>query len=355
MEYIVNVPDELKIRVEEIINNIDSFCSKSLDDEYLKVSTKLVEALANNEENKLSRGKSNTWAAGIMHSIFFVNDTLNKKNIRMDELAEFFDVSEGTIGTKSREIRKLLNIDKTSNEWKVEEKKAVTENIEAAVETACSACSDNDDEIIDLFDKALAMDDVEKGAAELRRCAEMLKEELGQEYFDEYKSQIGVSAQGDFYLTVLSTLSNYEFALGNYEESFRIEKDLLELDEYDSRNIRHSVVFRALINKDYEYANMILEKYSEEDCIFFKYGRVLYYYYKDDRKNARKALKKALKHNLYFIDCLVGNIKAAQGEISSYKKGSIEEATLCIEYSLPLWTNKKIGSWLIKTINKIKK
>lgn len=355
MKYIVNVPDELKIRVEEIINSIDNFCNKSLDDEYLKVSTKLVEALANNEENKLSRGKSNTWAAGIMHSIFFVNDTLNKKNIRMDELAEFFDVSEGTIGTKSREIRKLLNIDKTSNEWKVEENAETTETIEAAVETACSACSNNDDEIIDLFDKALAMDDVENGASELRKCAKMLKDELGQEYFDQYKNQIGVSAQGDFYLTVLSTLSNYEFALGNYEESFKIEKELLELDEYDSRNIRHSVVFRALINKDYEYAKMILDKYSEEDSIFFKYGNVLYYYYKDDRKNARKALKKALKHNLYFIDCLVGNIKAAQGEISSYKKGSIEEATLCIEYSLPLWTNKKIGSWLIKTINKIKK
>ncbi|MBY0755678.1 transcriptional repressor TCF25 family protein [Clostridium sardiniense] len=343
MKYIVNVPDELNVRVEEIINNINNFCSKVLDDEYSEICAKLIEVLANNEDNKLSRGKSNTWSAGIVHSIFFVNDTLNKRGLRMDELADFFEVSEGTIGSKSREIRKLLNIDKTSKEWKVKDNKS-----------KCSSCCDSEDSVIDLFDKALNIDDVEKGAIELRKCAVMLNDKLGKEYFNEYKGQIGISAEGDFYLTILSTLSNYEFALGHYEESFRIEKELLELDEYDSRNVRHSIVFRALINKDYEFANTILQKYNEEDCIFFKYAKVLYYYYKNDRKNARKSLKKALKHNSYFIECLVGNIPTIDGEISSYKKGSLEEASLCIEYSLPLWTNQKIGSWLIKAINKIK-
>lgn len=343
MKYSINVPDEFNVRVDEIIEKIDSFCIKVLNDEYSEKCIKLTEVLANNEENKLLRGKSNTWSAGIVHAIFFVNDTLNKKGIKMDELADFFEVSEGTIGTKSREIRKLLNIDKTSKTWKIKEDN-----------NKCSSCCDSENNVIDLFDNALEIDDVEKGAIELRKCASILKNDLGDDYFKKYMGQIGVAAEGDFYLTVLSTLSNYEFALGNYEESFKIEKELLELDEYDSRNVRHSIVFRALINKDYDYAKKIFEKYNDEDCIFFKYGKVLYYYYKDDRKNARKALKKALKHNVNFIECLVGNIPTVQEEIGSYKKGSIEEASLCIEYSLPLWTNKKIGAWLIKALNKIK-
>lgn len=341
MEYSINIPDEYKSRVEEIIENIDKFCNKLLDDNYYKKCTELIETLANNDENKLLRGKSNTWSAGVLHSIFFVNDTLNKKGIRMDELADYFEVSEGTIGTKSREIRKLLNIDKTSKMWKIEE-----------ASNDCDSCSENN--IIDLFDNALKLDDIEKGAVELRNCGKLLEEKLGQEYFNEYKGQIGISAEGDFYLTVLSTLSNYEFALGNYENSLEIEKRILELDEFDSRNVRHSIIFRALINKDFECAKYIFDKYTDEDCIFFKYGKVLYYYYTDDRKQARKALKKALKHNTYFIDCLVGNVNLIDGEISSYKKGSLEEASLCIEYSLPLWTNEKIGKWLIKAINKIK-
>lgn len=342
MKYSINVPDEFNIRVNEIIEKIDNFCTKVLNDEYLDKCIKLTEILANNEDNKLLRGKSNTWSSGIVHAVFFVNDTLNKKGIKMDELADYFEVSEGTIGTKSREIRKLLNIDKTSKKWKIKE------------DNDCSSCCGDENNVIDLFDNALELDDVEKGTVELRKCASILKNNLGEEYFEKYIGQIGVSAEGDFYLTVLSTLSNYEFALGNYEESFRLEKEILELDEYDSRNVRHSIVFRALINKDYDYAKKIFEKYADEDSIFFKYGKVLYYYYKDDRKSARKALKKALKHNVYFIECLVGNIKTVEGEISSYKKGSIEEASLCIEYSLPLWTNKKIGSWLIKALNKIK-
>lgn len=344
MEYSINVPVEFEARAKEMLISIDTFCNNVLNDDYYKKCIKLVEFLANTDENKLLRGKVNTWSAGVLHAIFFVNDTLNKKGIRMDELADYFKVSEGTIGTKSREIRKLLNIDKTSKEWKIED---LSSNVE------CSGCN-SENNIIDLFDNALKLDDVEKGASELRKCEELLRNQLGQDYFDKFKGQIGFSAEGDFYLTILSTLSNYEFALGNYDRSFNIEKEILNLDDYDSRNVRHSIVFRALMNKDYEFANYILDKYSDEDCIFFKYGRVLYYYYTNDRKNARKALKKALKHNHYFIDCLVGKINLVDGEISSYRKGSLEEASLCIEYSLPLWTNEKIGKWIIKALNKIK-
>lgn len=340
MDKSINIPTELNSRVDEILVKVNDFSNKVLNDKYTEKFLKLTEVLANAEENKLARGKTNTWAAGIVHTIFFVNDTLNKKGIRMDELADFFEVSEGTIGTKSREIRKFLNIDKTSKTWKVNEES--------------SSCCDSGDNFVALFDKALELDDVEKGAVELRKCADIIKNDLGEEYLEKYKGQIGVSAEGDFYLTVLSTLSNYEFALGNYETSFNIEKNLLELDEYDSRNVRHSIIFRAIINKDYEYAAYILDKYKDEDSIFFKYGNVLYNYYRNDRKSARKALKKALKHNRYFIDCLVGNVATYQGEISSYKKGSLEEASLCIEYSLPLWTNEKIGNWVIKALNKIK-
>lgn len=336
----LNIPTELTVRVDEILVKINDFSTKVLSDTYTEKFTELLEVLANTEENKLLRGKSNTWAAGVVHAIFFVNDTLNKKGIRMDELADLFEVSEGTIGAKSREIRKFLNIDKTSKKLQIKEE--------------CSSCCDSEENFVDLFDKALEIEDVEKGAVELRKCADIIKTDLGEDYLKTYTGQIGISAEGDFYLTVLSTLSNYEFALGNYEKSFEIEKGLLELDEYDSRNVRHSIIFRALINKDYDYALYILDKYNEEDCIFFKYGYVLYYYYKNDRKSARKALKKALKHNRHFIDCLVGNINTAQGEISSYKKGSLEEASLCIEYSLPLWTNEKIGNWVIKALNKIK-
>ena len=304
MDKSIKIPTELNSRVDEILVKVNDFSDKVLNDEYTEKFLKLTEVLANAEENKLARGKSNTWAAGIVHTIFFVNDTLNKKGIRMDELADFFEVSEGTIGTKSREIRKFLNIDKTSKTWKVNEES--------------SSCCDNGDNFVALFDKALELDDVEKGAVELRKCADIIKNDLGEEYLEKYKGQIGVSAEGDFYLTVLSTLSNYEFALGNYETAY------------------------------------ILDKYKDEDSIFFKYGNVLYNYYRNDRKSARKALKKALKHNRYFIDCLVGNVATYQGEISSYKKGSLEEASLCIEYSLPLWTNEKIGNWVIKALNKIK-
>lgn len=341
------IPDSLLDRVNEISDKINDFNNKVLNESYSYKCDQLLEQLVIKEETKVSRGKTNTWAAGVTHAIFFVNDTLNQKGIHMDELADFFEVSEGTIGTKSREIRKALNITKSSTEWKVNDD--ITEDSKEVYPN-----SDDSEAVIQKFSLALGLENIEEGAKLIRECSEELESRVKSASNGTLEENVFSCAEGDFYLTVLATLSNYEFAMGHYEESFKIEKNLIELDKDDIRNVKHSIIFRALMVKDYDYVKEIFDRYKDDDSLFFKYGKVLYYFYKGDRKNARKYLKKAVKHNFKFVECLVGNRKVSDGEITSYTKGSIEEASLCLDYSLPLWTNEKIGAWLVKAINKVR-
>lgn len=340
-----NIPTEVLSRVNDISEKINDFNLKVLNKEYADKCDELLTSLSQSENCNLTRGKTNTWAAGVTHAIFFVNDTLNKTGIHMDELADFFDVSEGTIGTKSREIRKALKIEKSSNKWKIDEK--TSKDIIASPNTEDSS------KVIEKFSLALGLDNVEKGAKLIKECSEELEQKL-KENGKDLKDSVFSCAEGDFYLTVLATLSNYEFALGNYDKSFEIEKTLIDLDPEDLRNVKHSIIFRALMVQDYDYVKEIFDKFKDDDSLFFKFGKVLYYFNKGDRKNARKYLKKGVKHNFKFIECLIGNTKVFDGEISSYTKGSLEEASLCLEYSLPLWTNEKIGAWLVKAINKVR-
>ncbi|MGL4874246.1 MAG: DUF6398 domain-containing protein [Clostridium sp.] len=339
----LNIPVEVEARVEEITDMLLEFGTKVLDDSYNEKFLKLTEAIANCEDLALNRGKTGTWAAGTAHSIFFINDTLSKKGIHMDELADFFSVSEGTIGTKSREIRKALSIQKDSIEWKVNE----DEKIEVKTET-------KENNVVEIFNKALENENIEEGEKEIKVCLDMLKKSLGEEYFKENNGNIGVSAEGDFLLSVQATLSAYEFALGNYKESFELEKELLEFNVADTKNVRHSLIFRALLVKEYGYVKELFERFKDDDSVFFKYARVLYSLALGDRGAARKWLKKAVKHNFMVMEILYGGREVCDGEIAYYEKGSIEEATLCMEFSLPLWTDKKTATWVVTAIKKVK-
>lgn len=342
----LNIPVELEVKVKEITDMLVEFGTKVLDDSYNEKFLKLTETVANCENLALNRGKTGTWAAGIAHSIFFINDTLSKKGIHMDELADFFSVSESTIGTKSREIRKTLDIQKDASEWKIDEE----------AETSINKAKEETKEtlVVEKFNKALEDENIENGAKEIEECLVMLKESLGKKYFEDNNGNIGVSAEGDFFLSVQATLSAYAFALGDFKRSFELEKELLEFNVADTKNVRHSLVFRALLVKEYDYVKELFEKFNEDDSVFFKYARVLYCLALGDRQGARKWLKKATKHNFKVIECLYGGAKACEGEILYYEKGSIEEATLCMEFSLPLWTDRKVANWIVTAIKKIK-
>jgi len=114
------VPKKMAARYQEIVAITDAFCAEHLNEEYAMLCRSMAATLARKRPSPLERGRANTWAAGITHAIGRVNflfDKTQKPHMRADALSAALGLSKSTVGNKSREITKLLNIGMMDPQW----------------------------------------------------------------------------------------------------------------------------------------------------------------------------------------------------------------------------------------------
>lgn len=105
--------EKIKQRHDEILQLIKGFCDKKLDNEYYELSEKLLNKLSRKREVPFIRGKSEVWAAAIIHVIGTVNflfDKSFKPYSTVEEINNYFGTNQSTTGGKSKQIRDLLKI-----------------------------------------------------------------------------------------------------------------------------------------------------------------------------------------------------------------------------------------------------
>jgi len=114
------VPEAMKSRYDEIVALTDAFCEEHLNAEYAQVCRQMAARLARKRPSPLLGGRPNTWAAAIAHTVGSVNflfDKTQTPHIRADKLAECFGLSKSTVGTKSKQIKDILNIGVFDPDW----------------------------------------------------------------------------------------------------------------------------------------------------------------------------------------------------------------------------------------------
>ncbi len=107
------IPIELADKVAAIVAVTDSACEQHLDAEYAKLCRSLVERLARVSPSPLLRGDPGIWAAGVVHTVGWINFLFDRSQapyLRADELAERLGVAKSTIANKSARIRALLRL-----------------------------------------------------------------------------------------------------------------------------------------------------------------------------------------------------------------------------------------------------
>jgi Domain of unknown function (DUF6398) len=103
----------LEERKKEIIELLQAFCTKMLNDEYFQLTEKLVQKLARKKTSPLMRGQLNVWAASVVHAIGSINflfDKGSKPYASFDDIVEFFDTKKTTTTSKSKEIRDMFKM-----------------------------------------------------------------------------------------------------------------------------------------------------------------------------------------------------------------------------------------------------
>ncbi len=107
-------------KYKEITQIIKVFCSENLNEEYELLCCQLTAALSRKRPSPLTKGRANTWACGIVHSVGTVNflfDSSQKLSMKAKDLSGKFGVSTSTSSTKSKHIRDIMKMGMFDPDW----------------------------------------------------------------------------------------------------------------------------------------------------------------------------------------------------------------------------------------------
>jgi len=111
---------KIKERQEKILDLVREFCAKKLNEDYFKLAERLTQKLGRKRTNPLSTGKTEVWAAGIIHALGTINFLFDKSFepfVSVDEINDYFNTNKSTTGNKSRQIREMFKLDRWNNEF----------------------------------------------------------------------------------------------------------------------------------------------------------------------------------------------------------------------------------------------
>jgi len=105
--------EELKEREKNLLEMTGVFCSQKLDDEYFRLSEKLIKKMGRKREVPFKRGKLEIWAAAVIYAIGSVNFLFDKSfepYVTTQEISDYFGTKNSTVSNKARQIREMFNM-----------------------------------------------------------------------------------------------------------------------------------------------------------------------------------------------------------------------------------------------------
>ncbi len=105
--------EKTKIRQEQLIELVSTFCDDKLDDEYKHLSIKLVEKMGRKHDVPFKRGKLDIWASAVIYALGQINflfDASFEPHSTPDEICDYFGTKKSTVSDKARKIRDMFNL-----------------------------------------------------------------------------------------------------------------------------------------------------------------------------------------------------------------------------------------------------
>ena len=107
-------------RQQKILELVRNFCAKKLNEEYFELSERLVQKLGRKISQPLATGQLQIWAASVIHALGTINFLFDKSAepfVSIDEINNYFGTNKTTTGSKSKQIRELLKLDRWDKEF----------------------------------------------------------------------------------------------------------------------------------------------------------------------------------------------------------------------------------------------
>lgn len=397
--------NEIASKYEEIIEKIKNFSAEFLNEEYKNICVLATETLFLNYEENLKKGKSFSWAAGIVHAIGTVNNLFDSKEepyVKATDLYKAFGISSSTGSSKSKEVKNLLGLSEENEQWmigknntevlkgnlpKVNEEVAVTLNKEVKENKAVD--KENKEPFKFKVDgKFLASQAIinhaweqknYKNKAKFAKEALAVYEDCADAYIilsrdsslnaDQKKALLEKAVKAAKNSLRIDNLENAEPELlklkiaeplfgakyslathlwdaGEREEAIENAIEILRYNEKDNLMVRSVVVNWLLIEKKYSQLEELLKKYEKDNLAAIYYSKVVLLYKISKVKEAEHALRRAYKKNPYVISYILRQKKVPSTLPNVIRFGSEQEAMSYASLALEVWNDQSMVSWI---------
>lgn len=393
--------NEIASKYEEIIEKIKFFSNQFLNDEYKNICVLAAETLFLNCEEQFKKGKSSSWAAGIVHAIGAINNLFDSKEVpyvKASDLYKTFEISSSTGSNKSKEVKRLLDLSEENKQWIIGNSKSAEVSKNAVVEAQEEVAVTMDNLAEKEEQKEALRFAVDRKYVEAQRIvnyawkqknynnrAKYAKEALDiyEDCADAYiilskNSSLNVNekkvllekavraAQNllkidnleNAQIELLSTgiaepLFGAKYSLAvhlweNKEREAAIENllEILKYDKQDKLRVRSLVVNWLLIEKKYTELKSLLEKYEKDNLAAIYYSKVVLLYKTNEIKEAEIALRRAYKRNPYVIPYISRQKRVPNSLPQVIRLGSEEEAMKYADSAMEVWNNQDMIKWV---------
>jgi len=388
-------------KYEEIIDKIKSFSNEYLNEEYKNICIEAAETLFCNNEEQLKRGKSFSWAAGIVHAIGATNNLFDSKEepyIKATDLYKAFGVSSSTGSSKSKEVQSLLNLSKENKQWIIGVNKNIKDSKNDRLEAKEEVAVDHIEKVTEKIEKepfkfAVHKDYVVaqriidhawiqknyKNKAKYAKEALEIYEDCADAYIilsrdssinnDQKKTLLERAVKASQNLLRIDNLETAEpelfklrlaeqffgakyslaihlWEIGEKEVAIENAIDILKYNEQDNLMVRCILVNWLLSEQKYEQLKDLLEKYEKDNSAAINYSRVALLYKTNEIKSAENALRRAYKRNSFVISYIIKQKNVPSTLPHMFKLGSEEEAIKYASLGLEAWNDPKMIQWI---------
>lgn len=360
-------------KYKDISNKLSDFSDKFLTTDYKSLLKRSLEAIYKDSKDNLMKGKSESWACGIVHAIGTINglfDSKNEVSIKASDLYKAFNISSSTGLNKSKDVRKILSLDENADKWKVEKsssdglfkllidrryfkaQKIVDyawniQNFKVSAGYAKDALNiyENCSDAYIILSRNPAISDDEK--VEILKKAVKASQNVLQIGDDLYSANEKVY---DFpiarqFFGAKYTLAKYLWKTGKTEEAITNLKDVVNFDKKDLLMAKGLLSHWLIKEEKFDECEELINKYGDRSIMLIYAEAALLF--KTNKKNeAEKALRRAYKRNEYVFDYILGTRKLPKVLHKVTKKGSNEEAAFYADLGLKIWDSEDIKSWV---------
>ena len=390
-------------RCSEIISIIKEVCINNLNEEYLFLAENLCEEIFKLENSKLNKGKANSWACGIVHSIGIINGLFtNKSNIdiKAADFYKLFDVSSSTGLSKSKEVRSMININE--EKWLIsskEDNEVESKGCESASnsEVAISVDTENKEQIKDevvieedknlieankiandawnqknfnkkvklakealnisnkcaeayiilSYDNSISKEEQKRLSI---KAVEVAKEVIGEDNIDKLIGKYLDLEMAKPYYSAKYRLGNLLWSINERNEAIQEFTDLLRLCPEDRLLIRGILLSWLIAEGKDEEVEKVLAMFKDDYLSATKFSKALYLFKLGKVEEAERALRIANASNPFVVNYITKQKRLPKVQPELKSLGSEEDAIYYVKNAEVAWDAVDGARYWVKEI-----